>query len=303
MPIAAAAILLTGIAAVIVFYVASRPVRLEAAALSGIDEGDAARGERLFWAGGCASCHAGEGAQGDDRFRLGGGLSLRTPFGVFYAPNISPDEGNGIGGWSGADFANAMMRGVAPDGTHYYPAFPYTSYARMKVADIADLWAFLQTLPAVETGNRPHELGLPYRMRRGLGIWKRLYLSPEPVVAIDESDSRLALGRYLVEGPAHCGECHTGRDFLGGPDYDGWLAGGPAPEGDGRIPNITPHPQGISGWTQSDIAYSLASGFTPEFDAFGGSMVEVQKSMAMLSDADREAIAAYLKAVPAASSR
>ena len=163
---------------------------------------------------------------------------------------------------------------------------------------ICDLWAFMQTLPADTTPNRDHELQLPFRLRRGLGLWKRMFLSEEPVIEISSSDEKLLLGRYLVEGPGHCAECHTPRNLLGGLEKDKWMAGGPSPEGEGKIPNITPHPSALGDWSLTDIAYALESGFTPEFDSFGGSMAAVQRNMARLSAADREAIAAYLKAIP-----
>jgi mono/diheme cytochrome c family protein len=264
-----------------------------------MDAGDPARGERIFWAGGCTSCHAAKDAEGEAQKQLGGGLALATPFGTFHAPNISPDKENGIGNWSGADFANAMMMGVSPDGSHYYPAFPYTSYARMQVGDVADLWAYLKTLPPVAKANLAHELPLPFRLRRGLGLWKQLFLSSEPVVALASPDEKLTLGRYLVEGPGHCGECHTPRNFIGGSEKTRWLAGGPAPEGKGSIPNVTPAGRDISGWSEPDIANYLETGFTPEYDAVGGTMVDVQRNMARLRPEDRAAIAAYLKAVPA----
>jgi mono/diheme cytochrome c family protein len=209
------------------------------------------------------------------------------------------DRENGIGAWTGADFANAMLEGVAPDGSHYYPAFPYASYTRMQPSDVADLWAYMKTLPPVAQANVPHDLPLPFRVRRGVGLWKLLYLSPDPVIAIDTSNEKLALGRYLVEGPAHCGECHTPRNPIGGPQKSRWLAGGPAPDGPGRIPNITPGGRDVKAWSESDIAYYLEAGFTPDFDTVGGSMVEVQKNMARLRPEDRDAIAAYLKAIPA----
>ena len=294
----AAALLVFAIAAAVFFYLLTMPDRLPQSQLAAMDSGDAAAGERMFWAGGCSSCHAAPQSSGEALKVLGGGLELKTPFGSFFAPNISPDAEHGIGEWSGADFANAMMRGVSPSGSHYYPAFPYTSYARMDVSDIADLWAYMKTLPPVDTQNRAHSLPLPFRLRRGLGLWKLLFLSPDAVIAIDEGDEQLKLGRYLVEGPGHCGECHTPRNLIGGPDKARWLAGGPAPEGEGRIPNITPHGDGLGGWSAADIAYSLETGFTPEFDSFGSSMVDVQKNMAKLTAEDRDAIAAYLKAVP-----
>lgn len=294
----AAAMVLFALAAAIAFFVLTAPRHVPQAELAAIDDGDPAAGERIFNAGGCAGCHAAKGAEGEERRKLGGGLALVTPFGTFHAPNISPDQQTGIGKWSAADFANAMLKGVSPSGQHYYPSFPYTSFARMKVEDVADLWAYMKTLPPVAKANVAHDLPFPFNIRRGLGLWKLLHLSSKPVIAVDESDPQLVLGRYLVEGPGHCGECHTPRDVSGGLDMAKWLGGGPAPEGDGRIPNITSGKGGIGSWAQSDIAYYLESGFTPDFDSVGGAMVEVQKNMALLDSADREAIAAYLKAVP-----
>jgi mono/diheme cytochrome c family protein len=289
------------IAATIVFVYLTWPERLGADSAAVLADGDAGRGERIFYAGGCASCHAAPGASGDAMLKLGGGLALVTPFGTFHAPNISPDKRNGIGGWTETDFGNALLRGVSPSGSHYYPSFPYTSYARMNLGDVADLWAFMKTLPPVDQANVPHDLPLLFKLRRAIGLWKFLNLSDDPIVAVDESDERLKTGRYLVEGPGHCGECHTPRNFMGGLDMTRWLAGAPSPDGKGRIPNITPHADGIANWTESDIAYALESGFTPEFDALGSTMAEVQRNTARLSAADREAIAAYLKAVPAIS--
>ena len=299
----AAALVIMAIAAAVIFWVLTMPQRLDATVTANADAGDAARGERMFNAGGCASCHAAKGAKGEDRLKLGGGLALETPFGTFHAPNISPDRASGIGSWSGVDFMNAMLKGVSPAGDHYYPAFPYTSYARMKPEDVADLWAYMKTLPVVEQANLAHQLPLPFRMRRGLGLWKMLFLSDQPVVTIADGDDQLALGRYLVEGPGHCGECHTPRNLIGGPDTSRWLSGGPAPEGNGKIPNLTAGAGGIGSWSAKDIAYYLESGFTPEFDAVGGTMVEVQENMARLPASDRDAIAAYVKALPALDSQ
>lgn len=264
---------------------------------------DAAAGEQVFWAGGCASCHAtpvnGKRATGAARLRLGGGLELESPYGVFRAPNISPHPADGIGGWSDLDFVNAMQRGVSPDGRHYYPSFPYTSYARMALEDVLDLKAYLDTLPAMAGRAPGHDLGLPWSVRRGLGAWKRLYLDTDPVVAFDPADALVTRGRQLVEGAGHCGECHTPRNRIGGLLRERWLAGAPSPEGKGRIPNITPAGTNVAGWSARDIEYYLESGFTPEFDTVGGTMVAVQENLAMLSATDRKAIAAYLKAIPA----
>ncbi|TIV91151.1 MAG: c-type cytochrome, partial [Mesorhizobium sp.] len=210
----------------------SAPVRLDAAAVAQLSRGDAAKGKRIFNAGGCTSCHAKPGSKGDARLELAGGLQLKTPFGTFVPPNISQDIKDGIGAWSEEDFANAMLKGVSPSGEHFYPAFPYASYARMKPADVADLYAFMKTLPAVAGEAPGHKLSFPFNIRRGIGLWKLLYLSPEPVIALpDGAPANVLAGRYLVEGPGHCGECHTPRDFAGGVKKAAWLAGAVAAEG------------------------------------------------------------------------
>jgi mono/diheme cytochrome c family protein len=281
------------------FWLLTEPKKLDAATLAELAAGDATRGERIFWAGGCTSCHARPKSEGDARLELAGGLELKTPFGTFVPPNISPDPQDGIGSWSLEEFANAMMRGVAPDGSHLYPSFPYTSYARMNLADVADLYAFMKTLPAVTGKAAGHTLSFPFNIRRGLGLWKLLYLSDQPVVALaDNAPEKIVLGRYLVEGPGHCGECHTPRDLTGGTDKTRWLSGAIAAEGDGVVPNITSGEGGIGDWSESDIASYLETGFTPDFDSVGGAMVEVQRNMGRLLPGDRAAIAAYLKAIP-----
>lgn len=285
-------------AAVAFVVTAPRPVaseRLEAIAAL---EGNAEAGETMFWAGGCVSCHAAPGSTGEAQLVLSGGVRLKSDFGTFIGPNISPDPDAGIGAWSISDFANAMLAGVSPDGGHYYPAFPYGSYTRMSDGDIADLFAFLKTLPASDIASLPHEVGFPFNIRRSLGGWKYLFFTDQPRVALAGDDAQIARGQYLVEGPGHCGECHTPRNPIGGFVSDAWLSGAQNPEGEGVIPNLTPGGKSIGGWSASDIAYYLESGFTPDFDSAGGSMVEVQKNMTHLTSADRDAIAAYLKALP-----
>lgn len=293
-----AAIILGGVGAA-GGWLLSAPVKLDAAALAQLGPGDATKGKRIFYAGGCTSCHAKPGSQGDARLQLVGGLQLKTPFGTFVPPNISQNPKDGIGAWSVDDLANAMLKGVSPSGQHFYPAFPYASYARMKPSDIADLYAFLKTLPAVAGKAPDNSLAFPFSIRRGVGLWKRLYLSDQPVVALaDGAPDPVASGRYLVEGPGHCGECHTPRDFAGGTKKGEWLAGAVAAEGSGVVPNITSGKGGIASWSEADIANYLETGFTPNFDSVGGAMVDVQRNMAELTAGDRAAIAAYLKAVP-----
>lgn len=272
---------------------------------SGLPAGDlpahtanADNGELLFHAGGCVSCH--ETPETDSTPPLlGGGLGLNTPFGVFRAPNISPDKTHGIGNWTTLDFVNAMHLGVSPDNRHLYPSFPYASYMHMTFEDLLDLKSYLDTLPAAPTPNQHHELKFPWNIRAGIGLWKLLNLEAAPVVAVPADDATLVRGRYLVEGPGHCGECHTPRNWSGGLDRSRWLSGAPNLDGEGSIPDITPDKNGLAKWSQKDIEYYLESGFTPDFDTVGGSMVEVQENMALLPAEDRAAIAAYLKAVPA----
>ncbi len=284
-------------------WVLSAPTRMSAADSALLSEGSADRGELVFWAGGCASCHAAKGAEGDDLLKLGGGLRLETPFGVFVAPNISSSASDGIGAWRLTDFADAMTHGTSPDGRNYYPAFPYTSYARMSAEDLGDLFAFMKSLPAVAGKAAAHELGFPFNIRRALGLWKRLFLKPAAVIAAPSGDGEVdpelwQRGRYLVEGPGHCGECHTARNLAGGLILTDWLGGAAAPTGEGRISNITPGVPEFGSWSASDIAYYLESGFTPDYDSVGGEMVHVQENMARLPARDRDAIAAYLKAIP-----
>lgn len=254
-------------------------------------EGDAARGEAVFWAAGCASCHA--APEGQDKLLLSGGQRFVSDFGTFVAPNISPDPLDGIGGWTLPQFATALKRGVSPEGRHYYPAFPYTAFAKMADQDIADLWAFWQDLPKSDVPSQPHEVGFPFSIRRGVGAWKLLYFSDDWVMQGD-LDPQLSRGRYLVEALAHCGECHTPRGPLGGLDTARWLAGAPNPNGKGKIPGLTPDKLS---WSADEIAYYLETGFTPDYDSAGGHMVEVVENFARLTAEDRAAVAAYVKAV------
>lgn len=280
-----------------VLWVLSAPGSLPQSAFAGLADPDLDHGEQMFWAGGCTSCHAAPRSKGDDKLVLSGGLSLKSDFGTFYAPNISPDPTAGIGGWTFEDFANSMKEGVDDKGRHLFPAFPYTSYTRMTMADLSDLWGFMQTLPASDNVAPDHELGFPFNIRRAVGLWKLLFLKSGPVLEIAGADAQTQRGQYLVEGPGHCGECHTPRDMIGGLKLDTWLSGAKNPDGEGNIPNITPAGS-LGSWSAGDIAYYLESGFTPEFDSVGGSMVAVQTNMAKLPAEDRQAIAAYLKAIP-----
>ena len=274
------------------FAVITRPRHSDAAAFAGLT-GDAARGKGVFWAGGCASCHAAPDATGAERLILAGGLRLPTAFGTFVAPNISPDPVQGIGAWTVTELDSAMRHGTSPQGRHYYPAFPFTSYRQAGEQDVADLHAFLLTLPASDRANEPHEIGFPFSQRILLGGWKLLN-APGGWVVDGDLTAEESRGRDLVEGLGHCGECHTPRGPLGGRDLSRWLAGGPNPEGRGTIPNITP---AHLTWTADEIAEYLSSGFTPEYDSVGGSMADVVSNLSNLPASDRLAIAAYLARV------
>jgi mono/diheme cytochrome c family protein len=260
------------------------------------DGGDAARGRIVFMAGGCESCHMTPGQ--NDPLRLGGGYELKTPFGSFFPPNISPDEHDGIGQWKVVDLANALLAGVSPEGSHYYPALPYTSYSHMTLADVRDLMSFLRSLPTVQGRPPPHRLPFPFTIRRGLGFWKLLYLrggAPTPDPAQSEEWNR---GRYLVEGPGHCAECHSPRDFAGGIIASRRFSGGVSADGKGKVPNITSG-GALGKWSKSDIETALTTGFTPDGDSLGGDMAAVVRNLGQLPPADLAAIADYIKSLPA----
>ncbi len=283
-----------GLVGLATFWMVTTPVRLSEDVFAGLS-GEAGRGEAVFHAAGCASCHMAPGASGEAELVLVGGQEIKSDFGTFLAPNITPDRVHGIGAWSLADLGNALLHGVSPDGAHYYPALPYWSYERMELQDVADLYVFLKTLSPDATPSQPHKVGFPFSVRRLVGGWKFLNMQPDFVIQgnLSLAEER---GRYISEALAHCGECHTPRDALGGLDTSRWLGGAPNPSGQGTIPNITP---GKLAWSEDEIVEYLTSGFTPEFDSVGGHMAHVVENMARLPEEDRRAVAAYLKKVPA----
>ena len=256
--------------------------------------GDPVRGRRMFFAGGCDSCHSTPGQP--DPLQLGGGLELKSTIASFYPPNISSDLVDGIGAWRDVDVANALLSGVSPQGRHYYPAFPYTSYQRMHPSDVADLIAFLRTLPPVQGRAPVHMLNFPFSVRRALGIWKLLYFENSGLAPVPSRSAEWNLGRYLVEGAGHCGECHTPRNLLGAMRPGLKLAGAPVPDGKGSAPNLTD--ADLARWTKADIAEALTSGFTPDGDVLGGGMTSVVRNLAQLPQSDVEAIAEFLKSLP-----
>jgi len=279
-------------------WVLTRPERTSDEVLAGLVP-DVAQGRRIFFAAGCGACHAAPHATKDAKLVLSGGRRFASPFGTFVAPNISPDPLHGIGRWSALDLYNALHFGTSPDGRHYYPAFPYTTFQNMRPQDVVSLRAFLATLPASVTPSQPHEVGFPFNIRRGLGLWKRLFLRPGWVVGGRLSEQEMR-GRYLVEALGHCAECHTPRNLLGALRRDRWLGGAPNPVGKGRFPNITP---AALDWSAVDIKAYLQTGFTPDYDSAGGEMVDVIDNLAHLPDTDPADMAAYLKRVPPLASK
>lgn len=256
-------------------------------------QGDAKRGQYLAKAGGCEACHTEEKK---DAVAFAGGRALKTPFGTLYGPNITPHPQAGTGRWTEADFIRAMRLGVRPDGAHYYPGFPYPSYAKIAEADLRDLWAFLRALAPSRQANRAHDLRFPFRWRFLASIWNWLFFTP----ALFAPDSKLAplvnRGAYLVQALGHCGECHTPRNFLGGPKRDRFLAGGKGPDGK-RVPNLTP--TRLKKWSDEELKEFLLTGLTPDGDSAAGMMHEIiNNSTSQLTPRDLAAVMAYLRSLP-----
>jgi len=254
----------------------------------------AERGKYIFDAAGCYGCHTEAGGA-----PLAGGPALKTAFGTFYAPNITPDPEHGIGHWSDEDFARALREGVSPTGDNLYPVFPYTAYTKMGPRDVADLRAYLKTVPPSNKPSRAHELRFPFSIRAALGPWKWLYFTPGVYKPARHKEVVWNRGAYIVEALAHCGECHTPRNFFGAIQRDNWLTGARMPVGDLVAGNLTPDKSGLADWTAADIATLLESGDLPEGGTVGAEMGEVvRNSTSHLTAQDREAVAAYLKALP-----
>jgi mono/diheme cytochrome c family protein len=262
------------------------------------DADAARRGEYLFNAANCTNCHTDAKHGGA---RLAGGGAIETPFGTYYSPNITPDPVYGIGAWSDADFLQALRRGIAPDGGHYFSAFPFPAFTFMSDRDILDIRAYLATQKPVAQPNRPHDVGFPFDMRLSMVAWRALYFTPGPLAPDPAQSAEWNRGAYLTIAVAHCGECHTPRTALGGPELDRRFGGHRLSGATGKLaPNISPDRQdGIGQWPAEDIAELLKSGMTPKGDFVAAPMSEVVDGTAKLTDADRMAIATYLKSVPA----
>ena len=286
--VAAAAVL-----GAVTLWILTVPATVPASALPA-RTADLANGKTMFFAGGCASCHA--VPKQDDKTLLGGGLGLVSPFGTFYVPNISSDPKDGVGNWSEAQFVTAMLKGTSPDGQHLFPAFPYTSYQRMRVDDVRDLFAYLKTLPPVSGRVRDHDVPFPFNVRRMVGVWKLLFLDGKTFAADGAQPAEWNRGAYLVNGPGHCAECHSPRNALGAIIEGKHFTGGPSPDGQGGVPNITQFK--LKGWSLEDIQETLDTGMTADADRVGGSMVEVVANTSQLSEQDRKAMALYIKTLP-----
>lgn len=259
---------------------------------------DIQKGEYLTAAGGCLACHTDKKNGGAP---FSGGRPLKTPFGIFYTPNITADTINGIGSWRKEDFIRAMKQGVNPDGEHYFPAFPYTTYTKMSDTDVLSIFAYLKSLPIQSIANKPHDVSAPFSWRWLQFGWKFLFFDEGEYQSSDEASAEIFRGGYLVEALGHCGECHTPRNALGGIDTSMHMAGSIG-GGEGElVSNITPDAKtGIGDWSQGDIASFLETGMKPDFDDVQGSMEDViEHSTSKLTAEDRKAMAIYLKSLKA----
>jgi len=268
-------------------FTKSAPVTLN------VTQGDVNRGAYLARASGCIACHSATSAGGR---ALAGGAALETPFGTFYAPNLTTDQEHGIGAWTLQQFATALRHGTSPDGQPYYPAFPYSFYSKLTDQDVADLWAAFQTVPAVAKSAPEHNLSFPFNLRFGLNIWQSLFFDQTEFTAAESTDPQYARGEYLVESVTHCAACHTPRNLFGALQQQQQFAGSASLlQGEGSIPAITADHLKQTGWSQSDLSYALQSGIKPDGDVFGGSMAEVVKDgTAYMQKQDLQAIAYYL---------
>ncbi len=256
--------------------------------------GAADRGKYIFDSAGCYGCHTEPGGA-----PMAGGPALRTAYGTFYAPNITPDPEFGIGQWSDADFTRALREGVSPRGEHYFPVFPYPAYTKMTTPDLLDLRAYLTTIAPSKKPSRSHDVNFPYSIRLTLLPWKWLNFTAGEFKPDAGHDAQWNRAAYLVEALTHCGECHTPRNWLGGLERGQWMSGARMPVGDLIASNLTPDKTGLASWSAADIADALETGTLPEGGTLGGEMGEVVKnSTAKMRPEDREAIAAYLKALP-----
>ncbi len=277
-------------------------VAVAAAPAAAADASVTPPGEYIFRAAGCAVCHTDEKHHGAP---LAGGRALKTPFGTFYTPNITPDPETGIGTWTEANLKRALREGVDDEGSNLYPAFPYTSYTHLTDADIHALWTYLSSRKPVHQANKPHDLKWYVRFRPLISLWKALYLKPGPFQPQPDRSAAWNRGAYLATAASHCGECHTPRNTLGGLEKELNCAGNAAGVDGTVVPNITPDKAtGIGHWSQSDLADYLDTGMTPDGDFAGDLMADViDDSTSHLTPDDRKAIATYILSLPAVKNK
>jgi mono/diheme cytochrome c family protein len=263
------------------------------ACAGGANAQDAQRGAYLAKAADCVGCHT---EQKPDARPFAGGRALATPFGTFYGSNITPDQKNGIGRWTEADFFRAMQKGTRRDGFPYYPAFPYPSFTKITDDDLRDLWAYLRSLPPSARANHPHDLRFPFRFRVLVFVWKWLFFTPGHFVGAPGSTQVLNRGAYLVQALGHCGECHTPRNFFGAPKKDRYLAGGKGPDGK-KVANLTP--TRLEKLSDGDLKGLLTSGSYPDGDQPAEAMAEViRNTTSQLTPQDLDALIGYLRSLP-----
>jgi mono/diheme cytochrome c family protein len=266
---------------------------LGAALGSALAQGDAKRGEYLAKAGGCIGCHT---EDKKDAVPFAGGRSLKSPFGTFYGPNITPHPEAGIGRWTEADFIRAMRQGDRPDGKNYFPAFPYTSFTKIVDRDLRDLWAYLRTLAPSPRASQEHQMRFPFGWRFLVTFWKWFFFTPGPFTNLPGLSDIANRGAYLVQALGHCGECHTPRNFLGGPKTSRFLAGGKGPDGK-DVANLTP--TRLKKWSDKELQDLLTTGIDPEGDVVAEAMGEVvRNTTSQLTPADLNALIAYLRTLP-----
>jgi mono/diheme cytochrome c family protein len=252
-----------------------------------------AHGKALVEAGDCASCHTADPAK-----PFAGGKKIDTPFGGIFSPNLTPDRDTGIGGWSDADFYGALRYGIDPDGSRYYPAFPYPYFTKLTRPDIAAIRAYLATLTPFQNEAPPPELRFPLNLRVVMRAWNYLFLRPGILEPDQSKGTDWNRGRYLVEGLGHCGGCHTpknifGADKRGQAFAGGYVQGWFAPRLDAA------ERSGLKSWSVDDIAEYLKSGRNGKSHADGLMAEVVVNATSKMSDADVHAIAVYLKSLPA----
>ncbi len=251
------------------------------------------RGKLVFHAASCAVCHTDKKNNGEP---LAGGYALKTDFGTFYSPNITPDVETGIGNWSDDDFIRALQQGVSPEGKHYFPSFPYTAYTKMQRDDVLALKAYLSTLKPVKKTNRQHELPFYMKLVPSAKIWKSQYFKTGELKQETGKSDEWNRGAYLVEAMGHCSACHTQRKGLGVLDQKMAYAGVQKLTGVGTVPNITADKKtGIGRWSIDDLVYYFETGTTLSGDSSGGKMARIiDNSLSQLPASDRKAIAVYL---------